>query len=505
MPASQLQRVVESAGSFTTSLNLSGHRSLLPTTVESLAGCLSIAHGAKMTSPHNQLTYLNMSGCSMVTTPSLHHLLMQSPFLETLCVKGMPAVTNETCEILSQYCPRLLSLDLSRCKSLTGAGIRSLASSVTTRAKPLSIVELRLSGLKSITDSTMSALGEAAPYLEVLDLSYCRDLHNSAIDAFVTCSEDFALDSISLTPRQAGRNPNEGRRYRRRITRLRHLSLSYCVLLTDIACSHLAHAMPQLELLELGGIGGELKDDGVVRLLETLPKLRKLDLEDANDITDNVLHSITPHPSSDDIRRDHCVPGHALEHLIVSYAIQLSNDAFLASIRNCPRLRVLEADNTRISAAAVKEFVMLACERKSLDATIVAIDCRSMNEGVVKEIADSTRPRLGWRAYEARRLAYLDGRDDDAAGVGQDECDPYRVVLKTFASWQTVDAVAAARSKPRKGWRRRDANTSSGSSATEDALPQRSRWWSPGARRSSGMNSPSLLETNNDRDGCTIM
>jgi F-box/leucine-rich repeat protein 2/20 len=194
-----------------------------------------------------------------------------------------------------------------------------------------------------------------------------------------------------------------------------------------------------------------------------------------------------------------------LEHLIVSYAIQPSNDAFLASIRNCPRLRVLEADNTRISAAAVKEFVMLARERKSLDATIVAIDCRSMNEGVVKEIADSTRPRLGWRAYEARRLAYLDGRDDDAAGVGQDECDPYRVVLKTFASWQTVDAVAAARNKRRKGWRRRDANTSSGSSTTEDALPLRSRWWSPGSRRSSGMNSPSLLETNNDRDGCTIM
>ncbi|KAI0001735.1 hypothetical protein BJV77DRAFT_958340 [Russula vinacea] len=278
-------------------------------------------------------------------------------------LKGMPAVTNETCEILSQHCPRLVSLDLSRCKNLTGAGIRSFLTSAVTRAELLPLIELRLSGLKGITDSMMSALGKAAPYLEVLDLSYCRDLHNSSLDAFVACSEDLTLDSISLTARQAGRNPND-----------------------DIACSHLAHAMPQLEFLELGRAGGDLKDDGIVRLLETLPNLRKLDLEDAAEITDN--HTV--------------------------------------------------------SAGAIKEFVKLARERKARDATMVAIDCRSMSESIVKDLADSTRPRLGWRAYEARRLAYLDGRDDEALGIGQDECDPERVVLKTFASWQIVDAVAAA-------------------------------------------------------------
>jgi F-box/leucine-rich repeat protein 2/20 len=84
---------------------------------------------------------------------------------------------------------------------------------------------------------------------------------------------------------------------------------------------------------------------------------------------------------------------------------------------------------------------------------MVAIDCCSMNDGVVKKLADLTCPRLGLesiRTYEARHLAYLDGRDDEALGVGQDECDPRRVALKTFASWQTVDAVAAARSKQRK-------------------------------------------------------
>ena len=505
MTSSHLLRVVESAGSFITSFNLSGHKGLLPSTLQSLTDYLSVIHGVEVIPRHNQLTYLNMSGCSTVTTPSLHYLLIQSPFLETASLKGVPAVTNETCEIISQHCPRLVSLDLSRCKNLTGAGIRFFASSAVKRAKLLPLIQLRLSGLKGITDGTMSALGKAAPYLEVLDLSYCRDLHNSSLDAFVACREDFALGSISLTAWQAGRNPNEGRRYRRRITRLRYLSLSSCALLTDIACSHLAYAMPQLELLELGGIGRELKDDGIIRLLETLPNLRKLDLEDAIDITDNVLHAITPHPLSDNIRRNHRVPGHALEHLIVSYAVELSNDAFLALMRNCTRLRVLEADSTRISAVAIKEFVKLARDRSTLDATMVAIDCRSMSEAIVTELAGLTRPRLGWRAYEARRLAYLDGRDDEGLGVGQDECDSQRVVLKTFASWQTVDAVTVARSKRRKGWRRRDADPSSGSSIIEDALPLRSRWWSPGGRRSSGTNSPNLSDINSEREGCTIM
>ena len=507
IPAPQLMHLVESAGSFITSFNLAGYNNLLSSTLESLTSSLSVVNGVAVAPTRNQLTYLNMAGCSMVTTSSLHTLLTQSPLLETSILKGMPAVTNQTCEILSQHCPRLVSLDMSRCRNLTGAGIRSFASSAATCAKLLPLIELRLSGLKGITDGMLSALGKAAPLLEVLDLSYCRDLHNSSLDAFVSCSEDFSLDSISLTARQAGRNPNDNRRYRRRITRLRHLSLSSCTLLTDIACSHLAYAMPQLEILELGRVGGDLKDDGIVRLLETLPNLRKLDLEDAIEITDDVLRAITPHPSSDGIKRDLRIPGHALEHLIVSSAVQLSDEDFLALIRNCTRLRCLEADSTRIAASTVKEFVKLARERNALDATMVAIDCRSMNEGAVKKLDDSTRPRLGWRAYEARRLAYLDGRDDEALGIGQDECDPRRVVLKTFASWQTVDAVATARSKRRKGWRRRDINISgSGSSTIEDGPPLRSRWWSPGGgRRSPGMNSPSLLETNIEREGCTIM
>ena len=152
--------------------------------------------------------------------------------------------------------------------------------------------------------------------------------------------------------------------------------------------------MPQLELLELGGIGGELKDDGVDRLSETLPNIRKLDLEDASDNTDDVLHAITPPPPVDDIGRERCGPGHELEHIIVSYVVHLSNEGFLTPMRNCARLCVLEADSTRLSASSVKEFVKLSRERNARDATIVTTNYRSMNDAIIKELADSISPRL---------------------------------------------------------------------------------------------------------------
>jgi len=133
----------------------------------------------------------------------------------------------------------------------------------------------------------------------------------------------------------------------------------------------------------------------------------------------------------------------------------------------------------------------------------VVIDCRGVGESLVKELSDSIRPRNGWRSYEARRLGYVDGRDNEELKVGRDECDEKRVVLKSFYSWQMVDAVRAAREKRRKA--KRAANASGGSTSdSDDLFSGRARWWSNG-RRSSGNTSPTVLDTNGDRDQCRMM
>ena len=209
-----------------------------------------------------------------------------------------------------------------------------------------------------------------------------------------------------------------------------------------------------------------------------------------------------------------------MEHLIVSSLGEISDGALLSLVRNCEKLRVLEADNTHLNSTVLKEFVTLSPQRQMSNAKLVAIDCRSVGESSVRSLAASTRPRLGWRAHEARRLRFLDARDtrdgiEEELKIGQDECDEKRVVIKTFYSWQTVDAVRADREKRRKRHSRRAGNASNGSFYTDDEEGSSGgsgglrtmRWWSPSGRRgfsSSGPASPQITGNMNN-DNCRIM
>ena len=518
-------------------------------------------------------------------------------------MKGLKAITNVTLDVLSTSAPLLTHLNLSRCLNIDAEGLRSYFAAAMDRDEVLRLKDLRVSGLKRVDDGLLEKMGRTCPELEVLDLSYAKDLHNSSVDAFVRWPEDWGVfsppasplsssssspntgypfaspsswpslasfpssflsafeererrerdlgpnltwnhhqESILLTSREAGRDPGDPTKYRRRVTQLRHLNFSCCTLLTDIAASHLAHAVPRLEFFEMGGVGGEVREDGLIRLFQTTPRIRRIDLEDATEVGDALIEVLTPDPSPSDIGSSALPalvdgpapqPGHALENLIISHAIGVSNDALLALVRGCTRLRVLEADGTRISPSVVKEFVKLSRERRMLDARLVAIDCRSVGDGATKEIFSLIRPRMGWRAYGARKLGYLDSRDDEyvdiAAEVGggdagrrdpgsvvMDECDPERVVVKTFYTWQVVDQVKAARE------RRAKANKAAGKARrnrTSDDLSiggvgglggggARARWWPGAGGRSSrfaGAGTPTILGAGPDREGCVIV
>ena len=470
---------------------------------------------------YTQLTSINLQGCTELTTRNLHHLLARCRSLQILSVKGLGAVTNTTCDVISNFCPQIVALNMSRCSNMDASGIQTLADAAINRQAHLLLKELRLSGLKSVTDSMMAALGKAAPYLEVLDLSYARQLHNSALEVFVACDGDgdrIDVETVMVTARNLGRESNDVRKLRRRVTRLRHLVLSSCLFLTDTACSNLAFSVPKLEFLELAGLGAGLKDDGLIRLLSTTPYIRRLDLEDAVDITDDVLTAITPYmDETENIfpkagAGEEKQPGHILQQLNVSFAANITDNAFLTLIRNCPCLTVLEADSTRINSIVLREFVHLSRQRKAINARIVGIDCRGIGESLVKEMSPMTRPRLGWRAYGARKLLYLDARDgnEEDLKIGQDECDEYRIVLKSFYSWQTVDAVKAVMEKRKQSMSRRTRSDSSNEPSELEALGRSSmRWWSPSGRgtrgRGSGRTSPSPILSDLNNDGCRTM
>ncbi|KAF8079086.1 F-box domain-containing protein [Lyophyllum atratum] len=509
IPESLILRLTATGGQCTRNLDISGHAQLSAETLLDMADHFCVNSSPDIHSLcYSQLTAINLQGCSSLTTRSLHRLLVRSRSLQKLCVKGVAAFTNTTCNILSTYCPQLISLDISRCSNMDAQGIRSMATAALDRGEHLWFKELRMSGLKNIDDDTMAILGRATPFLEVLDLSYVRQLHNSAVEAFVACKSDegLGLETILVSPKDVGRESSE-LKIKRRVTRLRHLSMSCCLLLTDDACSNLAYSVPRLEFLELAGIGADLKDDGLLRLLKTTPYIRRLDLEDASHITDALLVAITPGISAQPHIPDMAPPepGHALEQLNMSFATEVTDDALLLLIRRCTRLKQLEADNTRISSTVLKEFVRQCKKRKMENAKAVVVDCRGISDSTVRDLSGMTRARMGWRAHEARKLGYLDTRDGNAdeLKLGQDECDEKRVVLKSFYSWQSVDAVKAAREKRRKASKL--ASSESGSDLDE-ASGRALRWWSPGGRRTprSGRNSP-LNIADMSGDGCRMM
>lgn len=327
---------------------------------------------------------------------------------------------------------------------------------------------LRVSGLKDVNVDVMTSLAKGAPGLEVLDMS-CTDITDMAIEAFVAWDtawnllppdSPFARQKITLSAREMGRDPTvDYGPFYKRVTHLKHLNLSSCPFVTDTACTYLAHCVPQLEFLELGDIGSDMGDEGLVQLFGTTPLIRRVDLEDASDITDAVLSALTPHTSalhSTQGKIDLTTqPGQHLEHLVISNALNVTNAALLALIRSCKKLKVLECDNTHISGAVTKEFVKLARARQMEGAELVAVDCRGVGEALVKELAAAgeTRPRKGFRHFDARFLGFVDARDEEDFTMGGhevDDCDEMRVALKTFWSWQAVDTVQRLREKRRK-------------------------------------------------------
>ncbi|KAG8818038.1 hypothetical protein FRC17_010988, partial [Serendipita sp. 399] len=288
---------------------------------------------------------------------------------------------------------------------------------------------------------------------------------------------------IELSSREAGLDPGDPSRHFRRVTSLRHLNVSGCRHISDKACSNLAYCVPRLVYLEMAAVGGEVRDEGLVRLFKTTRLIKKIDLEDASEITDALLDSLIPVPTRPQAtqsgssatattRKEEIQTGEMLEHLVISYAALVTPEAMGRLIKGCKKLRVFEVDNTRVTSNVLRDFVSRRRHREKgmsppvadggeetveIGSEIVAIDCRAVSESAVRDLQAYTRPRRGWRGWEARELEYEDGRSvgvvDTLTGVvggpliGKDECDVQRIVVKSFHSWVAVDTVSEQRAK----------------------------------------------------------
>lgn len=372
------------------------------------------------------------AGCSSLDASSLTYLLSSAPALTSVNLSALAAVQGIHLWTLRSTHAPLTVVDISRCPNLDPSALLAL---------PSSLICLRAAAIPSLSNLILISLGRNYPNLEVLDLSWSPALSDSAFQSLVTVDASHEGPKIELRASQVGSSANGGGENFKRLLPWRHLALTGCKGLTDRALQHVAHAVPDLELLELAQVGRRLHSNGLVKLLETTPKVRKLDLEDAISLTDEVLAALSP-PSA------RPTTGAALEHLIISSCPALTDPAILTLIERCPALQTLESDGTTITDTTAHAFVNAVRARGTPGASLSILDDRSIGRRLRRELGTQTRPRRGQRGFWTIPFGY---HDEPAGGRGLRECEEERVVVRSFYSALAVDAADRNREGEGKG------------------------------------------------------
>ncbi|GAA5841522.1 hypothetical protein JCM9279_000678 [Rhodotorula babjevae] len=536
--------LLESAGDFVTTLDTSGMGDTLGNSaLEPLLQGLP-----------TKLTKIDLTGCTAVTSFALTRLITYSPDLVELVVPGLPCVAGEHLRALAMHCPRLAKLDVSRCPDLAAHWLfslpypppRSTQSSAPSvePSKQRGLKSLKASGLVGMDLVDIGLLLHWHPHLVTLDLSFSIGLDDAVLERLVVRPQPPILAAPSQVDGGARLAYVPAPITKQSYPALRHLNLSACKRITSIGLHHLVGAFPNLEVLELSRIGAHLRTDGLARFLASCTKLRKLDLEDASETTDEALLALVPSTVGSAVRAG--APN--LTHLVIANCRSFTDGAIsaVALEGGCTKLRVLEADGTAISDRTAKAFVRLAgpralaaqaaaVARNGDDDPLVAskrpallsvLDNRTTARRLSRDVgwATTLRPRNGQRGHWTHAVeryydrepssSSLDGdgealreRESRAKGV-LDECDPARVVVRSFYSHLAVDAARSARDKVEADEREKAAAASmrgSCAAASASAAPARDSLLRSRAMSDSHMLRPSrLLDDEDGRAACVV-
>lgn len=352
MTPSSVITILQAAGPYVRNLNLYGWQYLPEKALyQSLLG----------QNEGTRLIELDLQGSRDFDEYWLLQLILKSRHLRRISLKGLTGVSNHLVEVIGRTCPHLEYLDVSFCRRISPLRPDTFSDQTCWR----NVTQLSIAGCAS--QGILEDIGRNMPDLQALDVSHSDELTDDDLKSFVAVAAatyepayrrlellrsgqtipDPSL--VFLTPTLAGESglafPGTKGMIPRRVTRLRKLSLSECTQLTDDACRYLARAVPDLESFEMAGIGDGLADGGLLALLPTCPRLKRLDLDSAYEITDAVVRCLIPSPKFDmDGHARNSEVGDELEMLRLGFAITLTNDALLALVRGCPKLMRLNAD-----------------------------------------------------------------------------------------------------------------------------------------------------------------
>lgn len=277
---------------------------------------------------------LYLKDCRKISTPSLACFLQRATSLSLLDLSGLECVKNSTLKIIGQSLPFLEKLNLSWCKNITGEGIQHL---VCHGGKCHSIEVLKLNGAGLMDETTMDILASYSPKLRQLSLASC----------------------ITLT------DPAFARLLQSPVKQWTHLNLSNCSRLSDRSLKQLAlSGSNQLTHLELAGCH-TLTDSSLTFLAPRLQSLVHLDLEDLSLITSATVKALANNQPN-------------LKRLCLSNCSLIDDEAILHLVLHgiCTKLDHLELDGCAITDTCLDTIAtfLVDHERKRLEHSLELSD-----------------------------------------------------------------------------------------------------------------------------------
>ena len=356
IPSESLVKIMTKAGPFVKDLNL--------------RGCVQMrerwgSDGQRITDVCRNLENFSIEGCRIDRT-SVHYFLLRNPRLVHINLSGLSTLNNSAMKIIAQTCPLLEHLNVSWCQNIDTKGLQKIV-----QACPM-LKDLRAGEIKGWNEKEFLLDLFRRNTLERLLVSRCVDLDDEAF-RYLIQGKDPGIDPLTDRPIVPPRA-------------LRHFDFSRCNALTDQGVRTLAYNAPQLVGLQASHCQS-LTDDALTDILASTPHLTHLDLEEVEGLSNKTLKNLAKAPCAS-----------RLEHLCISYCEELGDAGMLPVVKNCPNLKSLYMDNTKISDLVLTEVAAQVRQRNRkalfgnpsgkprIGVRLVAYDCQNVNWTGVREV-----------------------------------------------------------------------------------------------------------------------
>lgn len=412
IPSDSLVKIIRSGGPFVRDLNL--------------RGCIQLrdkwpSEGEGISDICRNVVNFSLQG-SRIDKSSIHYFLLRNPRLEYINLSTLSSVTNSAMKVIAQSCPQLETLNVSWCNNVDTVGLKKIVQSCSR------LRDLRASEIRGFDDEDFALQLFERNTLERLIMSR-TDLTDESLKILmqgVNPLFDLLSDRPIVPPR-----------------RLKHLDFHQCADITDAGAKSLVHNVPDLEGFQVSQCS-QLSDDAIIDIVRTTPRLSHLEVEDLQNLTNNILIELAKSPCASH-----------LEHLNISYCENLGDIGMLQIMKNCPNIRSVEMDNTRVSDLTLMEASSRARKRGYDEKTprpglrLVVFDCANITWAGVKEVLSSNCyiPRSS-RKSSSTIVSVAPASSQSAVSLNLSSTPPPSppvypndiVQLKCFYGWQmTVD------------------------------------------------------------------